>query len=904
MIVDPALPLASLLPIRLLVVTLHCLRTTRLQTFHQGPVSAYVRGLMGSPGDLFNHRFRIDVPENGRQRYGTGDLYRFAVYSLADGEPLLERLIAALRSLPSSAPRSAAPVPFADNWALYSLDDGFGEQAVTGGASSLIPYDLDALEQEYALWADLPRFQVRFLTPARLRRDKQLIDKDNSFPYCRDASDLSPQLFLSRVHDSLADLIHRRGGERVPRGQPPQLHCLRAHLFWLDVDYTPARGKPQVMGGVCGRLEFSGNLSPAWWRLLLLGQLIGIGQRAAFGQGRYQLLTVDGDFSRPRVLPATSMLARAADPEQLAEAWRHVVGGSDLFPTDPDDAEPGVEWIDADEQEPDAQDGAEAEADELAAPIEDLTRAIGHLQEGKYRVPELRGYLLPKRDGGLRPLAVPPLRDRVLQRAVQQTLGRGIEPLFSSGSHGYRPGHSRITAADAIRAAWAQGYRWVYESDVRDFFDSVDLQRLRERLEAIYGDDPVVAAVLGWMRAPVRFRGERIERRNGLPQGSPLSPLMANLMLDDFDSDMQAAGFRLIRFADDFIVLCKDPEEARRAGEAARASLAEQGLALHPDKTRITAMEDGFRYLGYLFINDLVLDVGGQRGAEIDKLGRTLESELEQVPPNSWLANLASRPIVDVGRKTALQHLIERVATQRAATLGERDDLGAVLCVTGDPCVIVSRDKHLRVLRDDRALYHLPWSSLATVLLFGNHQITTPAMQQALRRDIPIHLATGMGSYRGVLWSGSPREPGQNLWLRQAALFADPEQCLIAAIAIVSARLRHMKRHCGCAMPQARMPSMQRCALRARPAPSKVCAVSRAAPRVPTTSASAPRCRPHSPSSDAAAVRRGIPSTLCCRSVTLCSTAIPRPWCAPSACCPGGVSTIKAAVATRPWPPI
>ncbi len=124
----------------------------------------------------------------------------------------------------------------------------------------------------------------------------------------------------------------------------------------------------------------------------------------------------------------------------------------------------------------------------------------------------------------------------------------------------------------------------MYESDIQDFFNSVDLGRLQDRLTAIYADDPVSDAILAWMRADIIFEGEILQRRNGLPQGSPFSPLMANLMLDDFDNDMQTQGFRLIRFADDFIVLCKNPEQARAAGEAARLSLQEHGLRLHPDK--------------------------------------------------------------------------------------------------------------------------------------------------------------------------------------------------------------------------------------------------------------------------------------------------------------------------------
>ena len=787
-VIDPDLPLHQLLPIRMLVVTLECIQGARPRFFHQGALSAFVRTLMDSPSD-FQYQIRIDCPENGRVRYRQGDLYRFPVIGLAGSEPMLRTLIDALRRLPGSAPRKGWPLPFAGNWRLHSLACGLGDRPVET-IDDLACYDAAMLEGESRLWQDVDRFTWRFDTPARLRRAKHTIkDEKRDFVYCRDSEDLDPELLLSRLHDSTATLLRNRGQRGTSRGSPPVLELDRADLFWLDVEYLDVDQKRQVMGGLAGVLHLRGRLSPAWWQLLVLGQLLGIGQRTAFGAGRYRLFTADGGCSRPRVLPAVSVLQCATDAEQLTAAWRHVTDDDDLLDQligsadwEGDADHDRAAWI-GDADDVDALDPGQPDPD-VGAPVAALQGRIAELIAGRYQPPELTGYLLPKRGGGVRPLAVPPRPDRILQRAVQQCLSNGIEQLFASGSHGFRPGHSRMTAADAIRAAWDQGYRWVYESDVHDFFDSVDLTRLGERLRALYGDDPVVDAVLAWMRAPVRFKGEHIERRNGLPQGSPLSPLMANLMLDDFDSDMQAAGFHLIRFADDFIVLCKDPDEARRAGEAARASLADKGLELHPDKTRVTAMRDGFRYLGYLFVNDMVLDVSARHGDVIDPA---------KVPANSWLANLADRPPEAVGRRPQLDELIARVARREPAAIGERDQSGTIVCVTGQPCVVVTRNKHLQVLRDDRALHHLPWTGVEALVLFGNHQITTQAMHQALRRDCPVHLATGMGVYQGVLWSGSPREQGSELWLRQAALFSDPDQALIPAVGIVESRVRHMR---------------------------------------------------------------------------------------------------------------
>ena len=776
---DPDLPLTDLLPLRALVVTLECLAPSEPRFFHQPALTAFLRSLLRDSPD-YDLYLRIDTPECGRVWYRPGDYYRFLVIALRGGEPLLEALITALGRLPHGLTRRGKGLPFADNWRLTGLQDAFAETPIEH-AAQLSAFDPETLERETALWLQQDRFHWHWLAPARLLKDKeQRGEQTGEERYCRNPTDLPPALLLSRVHDSLADLLRRRGQPTTPRGAPPPLTCERAHLFWVDHEYRDPAGKDQVMGGLSGRLELAGTLSPAWWRLLILGQYVGIGQRAAFGFGRYQLRTVAGGFSYRRPLPAASLLMLADAPDNLAAAWRHVLTGSEelaLFTLDPE-----VAWL-GDPNETD-DDPAEAGAAPPAAPLDSLHAALARLLTGDYQVPELRGYLIPKRDGGVRPLAVPPWHDRVLQRAVHQVLAPAIEDLFARGAHGYRPGRSRITASYAIQAAWRAGYRWVYESDVRDFFDSVDRQRLQVRLTALLGADPVVDAIRAWLGAPVRFEGERIARGNGLPQGSPLSPLMANLMLDDFDSDMQTAGFHLIRFADDFIVLCKDPDEARRAGEAARASLAEHGLDLHPDKTRITAMDQGFRYLGYLFVNDLVVDVSGQRGAVPDQ---------DQVPPHSWLAHLAERTPRPVEPEDDLAALIARVAQRQAVSLGEAETDGTLLCITGDPCLLVTRDKHLTVIRDDQVIHHLPWHSLQAVILFGNHQVTTPALRAALRYEVPVHLATGLGAYEGALWSGTPGEHGSGLWLRQSALFSDPAATLTAARAIVTSRVRHIK---------------------------------------------------------------------------------------------------------------
>ena len=768
--------LKALLPLRVLVITLEALNESKPAFFHQAALMAFLRFLAKSP-DNFDHYIRLDAPESGRIHYLPGDYYRFTIIGLEGSDPLLDTILQALAGLPHAAPKTEINIPFRDNWRLYNVQDAFTETVVER-SSQASHYSWQQLQEEIALWSKEETFTWRWLTPARLLKDKQQRKGvTNEARYCRDSQDLNSNLLLCRLHDSFADLLRRRGSVSPNRTAPPTIGIDDAHLFWMDAQYKNPEGKIKEMGGVTGHLNIglTAPLPNHWWALLILGQYLGIGQRTTFGWGRYQLITSTGALSCRRTRPAASLFALVKQEDNLTAAWRHVMSNTDS-PQAADEEESG--WQDSDGQYEDEQE------EPSDAPLQRLSRDIDKLIRGEYQAPRLKGYLIPKRDNGVRPLAIPPAYDRVLQRALAQILTPALEKLMYRHSYGYRPGRSRMTARYEIQAAWRAGYRWVYESDIEDFFDSVNLQRLRGRLAAIYGDDPLVDAIIDWMSADVQFQGEIIQRKNGLPQGAPLSPLMANLMLDDFDSDMEKAGFHLIRFADDFIILCKDPETANAAGAAAQRSLQEHGLTLNSDKTHITALDDGFKYLGYLFINDMALDISGT--------DKTVEASPSQAPPNSWLAQLSKREVTRVKQQEALSKFDERLGRGIAIPIGEREENRTLLTVTGEHSVVSTLNKNLRVHRKDKLLYNLPWNSLQTVILFGNHQITTQAMRAAMRHNVPIHLSSGSGVYHGVVGSNQATQ-GEQIWLQQLQLLQDPDKTLYCAREIVTARLIHMK---------------------------------------------------------------------------------------------------------------
>lgn len=793
---DLAALIPSLLPLRALDVALRFRRETRLKPTHQPALTGFLRSLLGSPAH-YDTALTLDAPENGRTFYPRGERYHFTLFALAGGEPLLALARERLAQLPGSA--AALGPTFGDNVLLDACRDHFGEAPLSEGGDPT-GYGIDELAAEIAFWQRAEYVHLRWVAPARLLREKAIIEGKrlkSEQRFCATADDLSFSLLAARLHDSLADLLRRRGTQPPPRTSTATEPAFAASdLFWVDARYTDPEGHEQPMGGVMGMVEFPNTLTARDWALWVIGQYLGIGQRRAFGYGRYRLETADGVTRAPRLAPARSLLWHALRPEPLREALTVMAArnpaGSAANSARADEAEAEAE---ADDEALWA-DEADAEPPTALTP-EWIDTLAQRLLAGRYEPPPLRGVIRRKSNGGLRPLAVPPLPDRVLQRAVAQALTPTLEPLFSDASYGYRPRRSRLSVRQAIQSAYQAGYRWVYESDVADFFDSADWFQLRNRLQALLGDDPVIESILGWVSAPVEYQGQLIRRRRGLPQGSPLSPILANLLLDAFDHQLMAAGFKLARFADDFVILCKNREQAEAAAVAAEQALTAVGLRINPAKTRIRAFSQGFHYLGYLFVEGLVLDVGGKD---------TLPVAAAAPPPLSWLAELAERlPSVLNDSEPLPEAAVRPVAAPAspvAPSAGEappaqlgRADLarGAMVCITGPVARLSTRDGQLLVLRDDQLVQAIPWRAMGGVILFGPHHITTPALRTAMQEGVAVHFANHTGHYQGSTWPMTPTSQGWQLWLDQQALTEDPVRRLAFAKVLVEARLRHQR---------------------------------------------------------------------------------------------------------------
>lgn len=406
-----------------------------------------------------------------------------------------------------------------------------------------------------------------------------------------------------------------------------------------------------------------------------------------------------------------------------------------------------------------------------------LQQLRSEVMKGTYAPQPLLAVSIPKADGRMRQLAIPSVRDRILQTALAQVLKTILEPEFEESSYGYRPGRSVAQAVARVARFRDQGARHVVDADIESFFDNIHHPTLLKQLRAIVPDPGVLSMVSLWLNGILREGHQQRLITRGVPQGSPISPLLSNLYLDDLDEAVLARYAGLVRYADDFVILTHTREQAAAALELVRGALKDLRLKLNEQKTRLTHFEQGFTFLGVRFHGPLMeADPQAEPWLLPDRQDATTAArhEARQAVVAASRGDAAAHrdSTADVPRRAeateAAPHRITEASADPSAdgvapdvdlssTWGDPSTL-VQLASAGSPAPLLqglyvaehgtwlAKDgERVVVRRSQESLASVPLGQLDHIAIHANAMVSTALLRYCARQRIAVVLSDGLG---------------------------------------------------------------------------------------------------------------------------------------------------------------
>ncbi len=360
-------------------------------------------------------------------------------------------------------------------------------------------------------------------------------------------------------------------------------------------------------------------------------------------------------------------------------------------------------------------------------PILNLTILLDKVANNTYQPHPYKQILIPKTKGKWRELKIPTVQDRVVQQALLNVISPILEPQFSPSSFAYRPNISYINAVEQVAYLRDLGYQWLLDADIVQYFDHIDHSRLLREVRKSLDNPRILCLIKSWLTVGVYTEsGTLTYPEKGIPQGSVISPLLANVYLNEFDHLIANSDLKLIRYADDFLVFATTQTRIIQAYSQIGQFLQSIGLNFHAEKTQITNFQRGFRFLGHGFLDQAIFP---------------LESSKKRV-------KTAEKSQKSTSKKKGIITTTESINYHNFWNTAM-----ATLYLMEQGTTLYKEHQRLIVQISEKTKLEIPLRDVERILVFGNIQLTTQVINACLQENILILFVSPQGQYRGHLWS-------------------------------------------------------------------------------------------------------------------------------------------------------